>query len=296
MSNIPEAELSIDELLIRRLLGDQHSDLAVLDISEFANGWDNVMFRLGLDLVVRVPRRAAAAQLVLHEQTWLPKLASELPLAIPAPVRIGVPTDYYPWHWSVLPWLSGKAVGVDPFSNPSATADSLGAFLGALHQPTPDGPENPYRGQPLIERDEITRERLDTVRNDLPVAADAVERCWAAAVAAPVWDGPPVLIHGDLHPLNMLATDGQLSAIIDFGDITTGDPATDLMVSWYLFDDATSDRVRRAAESAVRPIDDATWLRARGWTISHALTILASSADSPTYRAVAHQGLRNALG
>lgn len=295
MSNIPEAELPIDRALVQRLLGDQHPDLADLDVVEAANGWDNVMFRLGEDLVIRVPRRAMAAQLVVNEQAWLPALAPQLPLPVPAPVRVGTPTDYYPWHWSVLPWLSGEAVGVNPFTDPLQAADVLGGFLAALHQAAPDAPDNPHRGEPLVTRDEATRTRLAQLGPELSVPVQDVFRVWIDAVQAPVWIGPPLLIHGDLHPLNMLATNGELSAIIDFGDITSGDPATDLMAAWYLFDESARQQFRSAATTDIRPIDDAMWSRSRGWAVSIALTILASSADSPDLLAVANQGLKNAV-
>ncbi|MER7151067.1 phosphotransferase [Streptomyces lydicus] len=42
-------------------------------------------------------------------------------------------------------------------------------------------------------------------------------------------------LHGDLHPANILVDRGRIRAVIDFGDITSGDPATDLSVAWMLF-------------------------------------------------------------
>ena len=98
-------------------------------------------------------------------------------------------------------------------------------------------------------------------------------------------------IHGDLHPLNMVERDGELVAIIDFGDITAGDPATDLLVAWYLFDEPHRAILRAAAESAVRPIDDHMWERGRWWAISHSLAVLANGADHPTLSALGRRAL-----
>lgn len=296
MTNIPEAEVDVDTELAKRLLTDQHADLADLPVIEVANGWDNVIFRIGDDLALRVPRRKMAAQLVAHEQEWLPRLAPDLPLTIPAPLRVGVPTEFFPWHWSILPWLPGEAVGTTPFADPSAAAASLGEFLAALHQPTEgSGPINLHRGGPLAERDARTRKNIALVANDLPVRADRVVEAWSEAAAAPVWAGPAVLLHGDLHPLNMLATDGELSAVIDFGDITDGDPATDLMIGFYLFGEHDRSTFREAADSFERRIDDATWLRAKGWAVSHMTLIMAHSADKPVMLAMAKKGLERTI-
>ncbi|HEU5097552.1 MAG TPA: phosphotransferase [Roseiflexaceae bacterium] len=103
----PVAEVEIDGAFIAGLLADQHPDLVHLPLREIDAGWDNAMFRLGDHLAVRLPRRAIAAPLIEHEQAWLPGLASQLTLPVPAPYRIGLPARGYPWRWSVLPWLDG---------------------------------------------------------------------------------------------------------------------------------------------------------------------------------------------
>src|SRR4051794_7564958 len=108
MNRLPPAEHEVDEDLARALLAAQHPDLADPPIRPGAQGWDNVMFRLGEDLALRLPRRAVAAGLIATEQRWLPRLAPSLPVAIPAPVRIGATGCGYPWPWSVTPWIAGR--------------------------------------------------------------------------------------------------------------------------------------------------------------------------------------------
>ena len=93
----PAAEVDIDDDLVRRLLADQLPELGALPLERVAEGWDNVIFRLGDELTVRLPRREMAAELVAHEQRWLPEIAPRLPLPIPAPVGIGRPGLGYPW-------------------------------------------------------------------------------------------------------------------------------------------------------------------------------------------------------
>ncbi len=100
---MPAAELDVTPKLVRRLLREQHPDLAGLRVELLANGWDNVVFRLGDELAVRMPRRGAAATILRNEQRWLPVLAPGLPLPVPEPVRTGEPGSGYPWPWSIVP-------------------------------------------------------------------------------------------------------------------------------------------------------------------------------------------------
>ena len=273
---MPAAEVAVDADLVRRLLRAQHPDLADLPVVELANGWDNVMFRLGDDLTVRLPRRAQAVDLVRNEQRWLPSLAGRLPLPIPAPVRHGGPGEGYPWPWSICPRMPGAVAGHRPEGDRLGHARDLGAFLAALHRPAPpDAPENPVRGGRLDDRDGLTQEHFMAVADviDAPAAVDA----WEHHLGLPVWRGVPLWLHGDLHPANGLVADGAGSAIIDFGDLTAGDPATDLAVAWMCL----PAPVRPAFRVAAAVTDDDTWARARGWALSLAAVYVAFSADHP---------------
>ncbi len=280
-SNMPVAEVDVDEALVRDLLAAQHPDLADRPLSLLAHGWDTVVFRLGDDLVVRLPRRAIVADVLVHEQRWLGELAPGLPLPVPVSVRVGDPQPPYPWTWSVCPWLPGETADAAPPADGALAADDLGAFLAALHQPAPPGaPTNPFRGVPLTERNGRFDEHLAAVED----AVDAAElrARWAAALAVPAHAGPPVWIHGDLHPANLLVSGGRLAGVIDFVDLCAGDPATDLAVAWMLLERAADrDRLRRAAGC-----DDAAWARGEGWALAFAVAILANSADHPRMAAI----------
>ena len=273
----PAAEVHIDEALVRSLLAEQHPDLATLPLREMDAGWDNLIFRLGEDLSVRLPRRALAAPLVLHEQRWLPELAPHLPLPIPVPIRIGVPAGEYPWAWSVTRWFPGASALHQPPTDPVAAAGQLGSFLAALHREAPtDAPPNPYRGVPLADRDAITRRWIDQLA-DL-IDGPQVRACWEDHLALDRWEGPPLWLHGDLHPHNVVVHDGAVSAIIDFGDITAGDPATDLGIAWMLLPPTARPTLRRAAG-----VDEMTWRRGRGWALTLGLAYLANSASTPRF-------------
>ena len=264
----PLAVIDIGEPRVRSLLAEQQPALADLPMEFVANGWDNVVVRLGSDFMVRLPRRAAAAQLVLNEQRWLPVLAPTLPLPIPSPVFAGSPGSQYPWAWSLCAWLPGDSAAAAPPSDPHEAALTLAAFVVALHQPAPpDAPENPFRGVHLRDRAEAVEQRARSLVHAVP-AADVL-KVWNDLRATAVWDGLPLWLHGDLHPSNMLTHHGKLSAIIDFGDITSGDPATDLALAWMMF----APRERRVFRDAAE-IDDDSWRRAAGWALNLSLAYM----------------------
>ena len=288
---MPGADIDVTPDLVRRLLADQHPDLAGLPVTVLAHGWDNLVCRLGDHHLVRLPRRRAAARLVEHEQRWLPELARRLPLPIPAPVRCGRAAAGYPWAWSVVPFLPGDTAAVTPPADPAATATTLGTFLAALHTPAPhDAPTNPSRGVPLAGRAHGVTAGLAYL-TDRDERAAAL-RIWEAAVTAPVWPGPARWLHGDLHPANLLVADGRLSAVIDFGDITAGDPAADLSVAWMLLPRSHHRVFRRAYGDGA---DDATWARARGWALALMLVFVTHSADNPVMAAVGQRTRRYLL-
>ena len=276
---------------MRGLLAEQFADLADLDLVEPASGWDNAIFRLGHDLTVRLPRRALSAELVEHEQRWLPALAERLPLPIPVPLRFGRPSFGYPWRWSVCPWFAGDPATRVPPDDAISSAATLGAFVGALNQPAPrDAPANPYRGIPLARRTERLHSALDALGTTID--GSSVRALWSDLVNTPPWVAPPVWLHGDLHPGNVLVHDGQIAAVIDFGDLTAGDPATDLAVAWMLFPPEARPRFRAAAGGC----DDDTWARARGWALALSVAYIAGSADNPEFTDLGQQVVASALG
>ena len=291
---MPAADVEVSADLVRRLLADQHPDLARLPVEFLANGWDNELYRVGDGLVARLPRRALGAQIITNEQRWLPGLAPRLPLPIPSPERTGVPACGYPYCWSVVPYLPGVPAAQASSFDPAAAAAAVGGFLGALHVPAPaDAPANPFRGVPLAERASTFAANLALLAGQ--VDRDAVLRAWVAALTAPGYDGPPVWLHGDLHPANILVNDGQVSGVIDFGDITAGDPASDLSVAWMLLPPGFHASFWSAYQAAGGRADNALRARARGWALNLAIVFLAHSEDNPVLRQVGRRTLSTVL-
>ncbi|WP_062213167.1 phosphotransferase [Demequina oxidasica] len=278
----PPPEVRIDSALVTTLLQEQHPDLADLALGDRHEGWDNVTWRLGDDLAVRMPRRAIASTLVATELAWLPRVGRDWPFRAPLAVRIGDPSDRYPWHWSVVPWIDGHLAFDEPLS--ALGAHDLGLALAALHQPAPaDAPINPFRSSPLSERLDRARARIDALAsqqathpapNGAVLDVDAAE----ALIRRGVRGTRPerVCAHLDLHGENVITASGRLSGIIDWGDAGAGDRATDLGQAYVLL----GPTLWRVMLEAYGGVNRATRERAKAEAVAYAVT-LATMTDGP---------------
>jgi aminoglycoside phosphotransferase (APT) family kinase protein len=263
-------EIETDVALVRRLLAGQFPHWAELRIDPVASyGTDHDIYRLGDHLAARLPRIGWATKQALIEAEWLPKLAPHLPLALPVPLALGQPAEGYPFAWSVYTWLPGEnATGT--IDDLEQAAVDLAAFVRALRQVDTTGahPRPPHaRGGPLSEGDAEVRRSIAQLGDRID--GEAALRSWEESLNAAAWDGKEVWVHGDLPPGNLLVVDGRLSAVIDWGGLNVGDPACDLQPAWNLF--VGDSRMRFRAELDV---DDASWLRGRGWALAQAIWAL----------------------
>jgi aminoglycoside phosphotransferase (APT) family kinase protein len=263
-------EVETDVALVRRLLAGQFPHWAELPIDPVVSyGTDHDIYRLGNGLAARLPRIGWATKQVAKEAEWLPRLAPHLPLAVPVQLAMGDPAEGYPFTWSVYEWLPGENANGTIGDLDQAAVD-LAAFVTALRwvDATVAHPRPPRgRGAPLAELDEQVRRSIADLGDR--TNGDATLRSWEESLSAPQWDGDEVWVHGDLLPGNLLVVDGRLSAVIDFGGLNVGDPACDLQPAWNVF--AGDSRARYRAELQV---DDASWLRGRGWALSQAVSAL----------------------
>ncbi|MFA7648258.1 MAG: aminoglycoside phosphotransferase family protein [Phenylobacterium sp.] len=288
-------EVVIDEALVRRRLKAQFPQWAELPLTPVLPwGTDNAIYRLGTDMLVRMPRVEWSALQVEKEQTWLPRLSPFLPLEIPRPLGCGSASEDFPWAWSVYSWIEGAALDPGGDANLVRVAEDLGRFVAALHAiDAAGGPaagrHNFGRGMPLATRDRPTREALDILADVLDLRAALA--LWEDALAAPVWSGAPVWVHGDVQAANLLMRDGRLCAVIDYGGLGVGDPACDLIVAWSLFPPAARERYRELLD-----VDQATWRRGRGWALSVAAIALPYYRDTnPRLVDTAERSLRALL-
>lgn len=279
MAKMHVDEVDIDQALVRRLLAAQFPHWVDLPLERVRSaGTDNAMYRLGDDMAVRLPRIPGAVDDVIKEQQWLPRLAPQLSHEVPLPLALGKPGGGYPWHWSLYEWLEGEDLTIDGIADPHQLAIDLALFVTTLHGidtagRQPSGSLRSYRGGPLAHRDEVTRGAIAACEG--LVDADLVTEVWQAALRVPAGNGPQVWIHGDIQPGNLLARQGRLSAVIDFGGLAIGDPAVDQIVAWNLLPAGTRATFREALS-----VDGATWVRGRGWALSIGLVALAYYKDT----------------
>lgn len=271
MPKMHEHEVETNPMLVKRLLQSQFPQWADLPIKQVTSaGTDNALYRLGDELVVRLPRIDWAIAQIDKEYAWLPRFAPQLPLAISEPLAKGEPAEGYPWRWGVYRWLEGENLKLEQLANPVQAAEQLAHFLLALQQiDTADWPiaQSGSRGLPLSTRDAQTRQAIQQLADMFDPAA--VTAIWETALEADEWQRPPVWYHGDILPGNLLFKNGRLHAVIDFGAMGIGDPACDLMIAWGLFAGESRETFRTTLG-----VDEATWLRGRGQALAQALIFI----------------------
>lgn len=288
-------QVDVPLALVRRLVDQQFPQWAGEPLAEVAeHGTDHRLFRLGDDLLVRLPVYGGPAHQAARDAEWLPRLAPHLPVEVPVPVALGEPDEDYPFPWSVVPWLPGTTVDRAEL-DPDRLADDLADAVLALRQvDTTDAPrpEGTSRGVPLEELAGHADVEAEIAEMAHLVDADAALRVWRDALDAGPWTGEPVWLHGDLLEGNLLSDGRRLTALVDFLVLGVGDPALDVMPAFTLFDGPARQRYRAALA-----VDDATWARAKAWVMLPALTGLEYYAVSaPAFSARARRHLDAVLG
>jgi aminoglycoside phosphotransferase (APT) family kinase protein len=281
----------IDAALARRLVASQFPQWADLPVAFVGRGHDNRTFRLGARMSLRLPSAARYAEKVAKEHRLLPLLAAGLPLPIPTSLAVGRPDAEFPWPWSVRTWIDGDDAASARVDDLAEFASALGAFLVALRRVDstggpPPGAHNFHRGAPPAVYDDETRAAVASLAGRID--ADAATSAWDAALDS-TWSASPVWLHGDVAPGNLLVRGGRLAAVIDFGGCGVGDPACDLAIAWTTFSGPSRAAFRDAVD-----VDDATWIRGRGWALWKALITLRDGDEGA--RRVVDEILRDAGG
>lgn len=263
-----EGEVDIDHIVVGRLIEAQFPQLASMPIRPVrSTGTVNVIYRLGDDLCVRLPRLEEGAASLEREWTWLPRLAPHLPLGIPKPVAMGEPASWYPFCWAIYEWIDGQAYADEWVDDERDVARELARFVASMRSVDLDKDAPRAGRRPLRELDGVTREAIESAQD--VIDAEAALAAWERALEAPAWDGTTVWIHADLLRPNLLIKEGRLSAVIDFGSVGVGDPATDIIPAWSVFGPDGREVFRRELD-----VDEDTWHRARGIALHQASLII----------------------
>ena len=279
-------EFPVDDDLVNRLLGEQMPQWRDLSLRRLAtSGTVNVVYRLGDDKVVRLPRAPHLTSGPQREAQWMQTFAAHLPLAIPQFLALGEPTGSYPSHWTVLEWIDGTTASPSTLVELGDAAADLGEFVCALRMvPTAGAPaDGSYRGFGLRKADAGFRRWVKKLPADIDQSA--ANRVWDSCLAVGDRTEPPTWFHSDLRGDNLIVRDDRLIAVIDWEGCSVGDPSADLLGAWWLFDGDSRDALRTATQAGA-----AEWKRAKGWALHMAVLAIPYYAD--TNRAFVDQARR----
>ena len=268
VAKLHPGEVDINAALVQQLLHQQapawaDQSLTLVDSA----GTDHVLYKLGADTVVRLPRIGWADDQAARESAWLPIIAPFLPVAVPQPVFLGTPTNAYPWHWSIYRWLPGDDALASPPTDERATAHTVASIVAGMRRvPITGGLHRGSRAGTLQSRHDDTCGALRALTPMGLIDTSQAALLWQRWVAEPVTNDAAVWLHSDIHSGNLLVVDGNISALIDFGGLTLGDPAVDLTVAWSML----SEQARTVFADQLA-VDPAQWRRGQAWALSIAL-------------------------
>ncbi|WP_167201599.1 aminoglycoside phosphotransferase family protein [Paenibacillus sp. BK720] len=259
--------------LVRRLISGQFPEWRGLEIRPVEkSGHDNRTYRLGSEMTVRLPSHERYASAVAKELTWLPVFKPLLSMPIPDPVAQGMPTAEYPLPWSVNRWIEGDTVTHANIRDLNEFAEDLAGFLKELQaidaaDGIPAGIQNFHRGGNLSVYDQDSRSVIEKLDGEYD--RKVLTEIWELSLATK-YESAPLWLHGDVAVGNLLARNGRLSGVIDFGTMGVGDPSSDLVMAWNFFDESS----RKVFLNAMKADRD-TVNRARGWALWKALITYA---------------------
>ena len=280
--NLHKDELPINENLVRKLVDNDFPEFADLPLGRLtASGSTNVVFRLGDDLLVRLPRLANGSTSLDKEQRWTSAIGSKLPVAVPEIVSMGRPAFGYSECWSIFRWLEGElpktcSPGEPTTAERSQLAVDLAEVVVALRRielpqaTLPCDQLRNYRGRSLAEHDKQMRRNIEQCKSieGLDLNLDAALAVWEKALKlrGSLKAGADQWYHSDLVAENLLLTNGRLTGVLDFGGLGIGDPTIDLHGAWELFDQPAREVFR-----AQLGVDEPEWLRGRAWALAVAM-------------------------
>lgn len=285
--------LSVD--IIRELINQQFPEFSDLPITEIdRQGHDNRTYRLGNDMLIRMPTMDFYSLAVDKEQKFLPRIKPYITTNIPVPLKMGHQSELYPYQFSIYKWLEGTSLSSIDYTEELAItlARELSHFLNEIRNikdiagPLP-GQHNWWRGDHVSVYDEGFRKQVAQLSH--LVDSNQLIKLWESACATK-WPHPPVWIHGDFAADNILIKDNKLSAVIDFGCTGLGDPACDLVIAWTFFKGKSTELFIKEIN-----LDEDTWLRAKAWALWKATFELSVLSDLNSDNCGVHLKVINVL-
>jgi aminoglycoside phosphotransferase (APT) family kinase protein len=272
----------VDSALARALLAEQFPELATLPVRLLGAGWDNTVYAVGDAWVFRFPRREVVLPGLEIEIELLPVLAPLVPLPIPVPEHVGVPSNAFPWPFFGARLLPGVELCDAPETSREGVAAQIGRFLRELHGNDVAAvlgarlPENVTRRADMELRVPLTIEKLASIDGLWHSPRDVQSLLDEARASAPPKQF--AVCHGDLHFRHVLVDGGRVSGVIDWIDFCRGDPALDLQLVWSVL----PPNARGAFFAEYGDVDGETLLRAR---------VIAFSLSAALLEYAHHEGL-----
>lgn len=286
-----EATITANHEDLRAVVEEQFPSLAPITRWELiGSGWDNDVWRADERWVFRFPRRRLAIQLLECERAILPGISASLPIPISSPRFFGEASARFPHIFNGYEYLEGRgACVVNPSEAKRAEhAHVLSVFLTALHGA--EGDADVISTAPRMSTREDIQHRatwaigeLEKLRASGLIDSNSSLEPTAAQVEAisdglePVRDDERCWVHGDLYVRHILLNDQHdISAVIDWGDVSWGDRAYDLGIAFaYLPQSAYED----FAAAQGLEYGSMLWRRALLTSLRHGLALLSYGMD-----------------
>ncbi|MET0384949.1 MAG: phosphotransferase [Polyangiales bacterium] len=278
------ADPTYTEAEVLGLVARDHPALGATRARHLSRGWDHDVFVVDEVWAFRFARHALAAAALPLEQLLLPRLASQLPAALPIIAWSGlIPGSSglrYAGH-RLLPGLSVCDAGWHAQPERRATlALPLARFLRALHAIDPSASGVPLAPEPLGRLDVARRGAparlvLDGLQAEGRLTADVVDALHTQldqSEHVPQPSEAPCFSHCDLHARNLLVEPESpvfSLAVIDWVDMCLAQPAIDLAVAFVLL----PSYAREAFFAEYGPVSDPT----RAWARWRAITFMTAA-------------------
>lgn len=260
--------------LAQDLIKSQFPQFAKLPIvAMISAAEDHKLFRLGENMIIRMPKFDWAADSIKNEIFFSTELAKQIKTSISYPMHIGLPSKIYPWHWVITPWYDGAAAQFEKNNEYANIAIELSNFLNQMHEANIINSRESKRNISLNELQDQFYESINQLEQE--ANRFIIKDIWQEITNEKSPSNIKFLIHGDLLPSNILIKDNRLTAIIDFSDIGLGDPICDLIIAWSIFNKES----RLAFKNNLKYIDESTWRRGKAWSLAKAIIMLAYFQD-----------------
>ena len=277
------ARAALTERDVRAIVAEQFPSAPRTRVAPVGEGWDFEAWRVD-DVVFRFPKRPEAAVQQRYEVAMLSRIGAHLPVAVPEPVFEGTGCEHVPYPFAGYRWIDGSPG--DRLMPSRARWDDFAARYGRFVQALQAVPRERLRDLDVRSSDgdlqEVLRGFESEVRSVL--SPHAFDRAWRLADVDHSVRGDVVLVHDDLCPEHWLFDEeGRLVAVIDWTDVSWGDPLADWTAVWIWFGEPT---LRAALDAARHPDPKDVLARVPARAMAQALTWLGEGVRWPSPDAI----------